>query len=94
MRDMNLESFLHVRWKPVFDGRRTLNNPFCTVPKMCPHYAFLPFLPCLAYRRISNLHVFNRAQKNDLPLRHQQNKELKLKWPLEIGEAKIVWWLF
>jgi hypothetical protein len=30
----------------------------------------------------------------DPPSRHQQNKELKLKWPLEIGEAKIVWWLF
>ena len=23
-----------------------------------------------------------------------QNKEFKLNWPLEIGEAKIVWWLF
>jgi hypothetical protein len=30
----------------------------------------------------------------DPPSRHQQNKELKLNWPLEIGEAKIVWWLF
>jgi hypothetical protein len=23
-----------------------------------------------------------------------QNKEFKLTWPLEIGETKIVWWLF
>jgi hypothetical protein len=28
------------------------------------------------------------------PSRHQQNKEFRLKWPLQIGEAKIVWWLF
>jgi hypothetical protein len=30
----------------------------------------------------------------DPPFRHQQNKGFKLNWPLEIGEAKIVWWLF
>jgi hypothetical protein len=30
----------------------------------------------------------------DPPSRHQQNKELRLNWPLGIGEAKIVWWLF
>ena len=30
----------------------------------------------------------------DPPSRHQQNKELRLNLPLEIGEAKIVWWLF
>src|SRR6185437_12687910 len=30
----------------------------------------------------------------DPPSRHQQNKEFRLNWPLEIGEAKIVWWLF
>jgi len=30
----------------------------------------------------------------DPPSRHQQNKAFRLKWPLEIGEAKIVWWLF
>src|SRR6185437_5516967 len=29
----------------------------------------------------------------DPPSRHQQNKEFRLNWPLEIGEAKIVWWL-
>jgi len=29
----------------------------------------------------------------DPPSRHQQNK-VKMNWPLEIGEAKIVWWLF
>jgi len=28
------------------------------------------------------------------PSRHQQKKEFRLNWPLEIGEAKIVWWLF
>jgi hypothetical protein len=28
------------------------------------------------------------------PLRHQQNKEFKSNWPLQSGEAKIVWWLF
>jgi hypothetical protein len=27
------------------------------------------------------------------PSRHQQNKEFKLNWPLESGEAKIVGWL-
>ena len=30
----------------------------------------------------------------DPPSRHQQSKEFKLNWPLKIGEAKIVWWLF
>ena len=30
----------------------------------------------------------------DPPSRHQQNKKLRLNWPLEIEEAKIVWWLF
>jgi hypothetical protein len=30
----------------------------------------------------------------DPPSRHQENKELRVKWPLETGEAEIVWWLF
>src|ERR1700733_2899827 len=30
----------------------------------------------------------------DPPSRHQQNKEFRLNWPPEIGEAKIVWGLF
>jgi hypothetical protein len=30
----------------------------------------------------------------DPPSRHQQNKEFKLNWPLQGGEARIVWWLF
>jgi hypothetical protein len=35
----------------------------------------------------SKLPVFNAVKKFDPPSRHQQNKEIKQKRPLEIGEA-------
>jgi hypothetical protein len=39
--------------------------------------------------RISKLPIPNTGL-GSTPSRHQQNKELKLNWPLKIGEAKIV----
>ena len=43
--------------------------------------------------RISKLRIPNTGLGSP-PSRHQQTKRFKLNWPLEIGEAKIVWWLF
>jgi hypothetical protein len=41
------------------------------VPKLCPGYAFLPVLACLAYYEISNLLPISEGQKNEsLSLRH------------------------
>lgn len=46
---------------------------FRAVPKMCPRYAFLPLLPDLPQRRISNLLIPNGAAKNKFPSPHQVN---------------------
>ena len=44
----------------------------------------------LKIRKLSVSHTWVRF---DPPSRHQQNKQFRLNWPLETGEAKIVRWL-
>jgi hypothetical protein len=49
-----------------------------TVPKLCPRYAFVALLTCLAQRRINNLRAINMRLKNDPPSRHHKINYLQL----------------